>query len=124
MKSHLKQMLVALMICSLSAATAFAGKVRKVNLTFGSDVMVDGTKLKAGAYDFKFNEETGELLILKEGKLKAKTTARLESRANKAKITGILTRQVGDVREFVGLSFSGSTQDVVVTPRGGATTVG
>lgn len=123
MKNHLKRALIALMICSVAAATALAGKTKKAKLTFASDVMVEGTLLKAGTYDFKFNEESGELTILKEGKVKAKTAARLESRTEKARTTGLRMSKVGDVNQLMGLILSGSNQEVVVTPRGGGATV-
>jgi len=108
------------MICSVAAATALAGKTKRAHLKFASDVMVDGTLLKAGAYDFKFNEESGELTILQDGEVKAKTAARLESRTEKARQTGVRTLRVGEVNQFMGLIFGGSSQEVVVTPRGTA----
>lgn len=120
MKNHLKRALIALMICSVAAATALAGKTKRAHLKFASDVMVDGTLLKAGAYDFKFNEESGELTILQDGEVKAKTAARLESRTEKARQTGVRTLRVGEVNQFMGLIFGGSSQEVVVTPRGTA----
>jgi len=79
--------LIALIVCALAAVTAFADKTKKEHVTLVSDVMVNGTLVKAGEYDVRFNEETGELAILKDGKVKAKTSARLEVRNEKAKNT-------------------------------------
>ena len=84
--------------------------------------MVNGTLVKAGEYDVRFNEETGELAILWDGKVKAKTTARLEARNDKAKNTSVRTRMVGNTTELIGVTFSGATQDVVITSSGGAVT--
>ena len=120
MKSYLKSMLVALAICALGAGAASADSGKNARLTLSSDVMVNGTLLKAGDYEFKFNEKTNEITILKDGKVKAKTSARLETRSDKANYTAIRTRGDGDAKEFIGLTFSGSKQEVVVTSGGGS----
>ena len=115
MKTNLIRSFVAVIVCALVTVTAFADKVKKVKLTFADDVMVSGTLVKAGTYDFRFNHDTGELSILKDGQVKAKTTARLEARSDKARYTAIRTRLTGNVREFTGLVFDGQMQEVVVT---------
>jgi hypothetical protein len=115
MKTYLFRSFVAVIILALATVTAFADKVKKVRVTFADDVMVSGTLVKAGTYDFRFNHDTGELSVLKEGQVKVKTTARLEPRSSKAKYTAIHTRQTGTVLEFTGLVFDGQMQEVVVT---------
>jgi len=125
MKSFLKSTFAALMICALasiaiSAATKDKAKVKTQDVTFTSDVMVNGTLVKAGDYQVKFNEQTGELAILKDGKVKAKTTAQLQSRSDKAKNTSVRMIEKGGVAELTGITFGGSNQDVVVA--GGAVT--
>jgi|SRR5436309_7093992 len=122
MKNYLQRTLIALMVCALAAITAFAAKVKKEHITLTSDVMVNGTLLKAGDYDVKFNEETGELAILRDGTVKAKTTARLEARNDKAKNSSVRTRMVGNTTELIGVTFGGATQDVVITSGGEAVT--
>jgi hypothetical protein len=102
-------------VCALAAVTAFADKVKKAEVTLADDVMVNGTLVKAGTYEFRFNQDTGELSILKGGKVKATTTARMEERSQKSKYTGVRTRKDGNVYEFTGLVFGGSNQEVVVT---------
>ena len=115
MKTYLLRSLVAVIVCALAAVTAFADKVKKVTLTLSDDVMVSGTLVKAGTYNFHFNQDTGELEILKGSKVQAKTNARFETRSGKAKYTGVRTRKAGSVVEFTGLVFDGSDQEVVVT---------
>ena len=115
MKTYLFRSFVAVIVLALGTVTAFADKVKKVRLAFSDDVMVSGTLVKAGTYDFRFNQDTGELSILKEGKVQVKTAARLEPRSVKAKYTAIRTRQAGSVNEFTGLVFDGQMQEVVVT---------
>ena len=115
MKTYFQRTVLALMVCALASATAFADKIRKAQLTMSTDVTVNGTLVKAGAYEFRFNDESGELTILKNGSVKAKTAAKLETQSEKASNTTIVTRKSGDVSELIGLTFSGSAQKVVVT---------
>jgi hypothetical protein len=122
MKSFFKSTLAALMICALASIVAVAAKdkVRTETVTFASDIMVNGTLVKAGSYQIKFNEQTGELAILKDGKVKAKTTAQLQARNGKAKDTAVKTLDKGGVAELIGFSFGGSKQDLVVGAGNGA----
>jgi hypothetical protein len=125
MKVFLKSTFAALMICalaSISIAAAAKDKVKTENVTFASDTMVAGTLVKAGDYQIKFNEQSGELAILKDGKVKAKTTAQFQTRSDKAKHNSVRTLAKGDVAELIGFSFSGSNQDVVVSANGSAVT--
>ena|SRR5258708_40281824 len=125
MKVFLKSACAALMICALASIAVSAAakdKVRTETVRFASDVMVNGTLVKAGEYQVKFNEQTGELAILKNGKVKAKTTAQLQSRSEKAKNTQVRTLVKDGVAELIGFSFDGSNQDVVVGARSGAVT--
>jgi hypothetical protein len=125
MKVFLKSTLAALMICALASIAVFAAakdKVKTETVTFPSDVMVNGTLVKAGDYQLKFNEETGELAIMKNGKVKAKTTAHLQPRSEKAKDAAVRTIDKGSIAELVSVTFGGSNQDVVVGASGGAVT--
>ena len=125
MKVFMKSTLAALLICAFASIAVFAGdkdKVKKETVTFTSDVMVNGSLVKAGDYEVKFNEQTGELAIMKNGKVKAKTTAHLQARSDKARNTSVRTSEKGSVAELTGFTFGGSTQDVVVGTSGGAVT--
>jgi len=121
----LKSILAALMICAFASISAFAAakdKVKTENVTFASDVTVNGTVVKAGDYQIQFNEGTGELAIMKNGKVKAKTTAHLQARNDKARNTSVRTLDKGSIAELTGVTFGGSNQDVVVGASGGAVT--
>jgi hypothetical protein len=125
MKVFLKSTLAALMICAFASIAVFAAakdKVKTESVTFVSDVMVNGTLVKAGEYQVKFNEETGELAIVKDGKVKAKTTAHLQSRSEKAKNTSFRTVDKGSIAELIAVTFGGSNQEMVVGASGGAVT--
>jgi hypothetical protein len=125
MKFLMKSTLAALLICAFASIAVYAGgkdKIKRETVTFASDVMVNGTLIKAGDYEVKFNETTGELAIVKDGKVKAKTTARLQARSDKAKSTSIRTMSKDNVAELIGFTFGGATQDVVVGTSGGTVT--
>jgi len=120
MKRFMKASFVALVISALAAISAMAGdkgKVEKKTVTFPEDVMVNGTLVKAGDYEVKFDESTGELSILKNGKVKAKTTAHYEARTDKARSTALRTIEAGGNVELKGITFGGSDQDVIVGAR-------
>ncbi len=122
MKSIVNRIVVVVMIGALASVAAFA-KTQKHRVTFDNDIKVNGTLVKKGNYEVKFDEESGQLSIIKNGKTVAQTMAKLEARAKKA--NGFQLRSVGegDQSELVGLTFGGADKDVVVTG-GGATTTG
>ena len=120
MKRFMTTIFAALVIGALASISAFAGdkgKTEKTTVTFTDDTMVNGTLIKAGDYDVKFDDSTGELSIIKNGKVKAKTTAHYEARADKAKSTALRTISSGGNVELKGVTFGGSDQDVVVGAR-------
>jgi len=121
MKSIVNRIVVVIMIGALASVAAFA-KTQKQRVTFENDIKVNGTLVKKGNYEVKFDEESGQLSIIKNGKTVAQTMAKLEARAKKA--NGFQLRSVGegDQTELVGLTFGGSDKDVVVTGGGAATT--
>ena len=125
MKVFLKSTFAALMICALASIAvcgAAKDKVKTESVTFTQDTMVNGTLVKAGDYQVKFNERTGELSILKDGKVKAKTAAQLQSRSEKARNTSVRIVEKGGTAELIGVTFGGSTNDVVVGASSGAVT--
>jgi hypothetical protein len=123
MKAFMKSTVIALAIVALASLSAFAGDGDKVksetkDVTLTQDVMVNGTLVKAGEVQIKFDEATNELSILRDGKLKAKTPAHVEARSEKAKQTAVRTVDKGGVAELLGVSFNGWTQDVMVGAAG------
>jgi len=72
--------------------------------------MVNGTLVKAGDYQLKFDKETGAMTIDRHGKVVATATGRLETRTNKARQTAVKTSG----NELVAISIGGSNQDIVL----------
>ena len=121
MKRFITALFVALIVGALASFSVLAGdkgKVEKKTITFPEDMMVNGTLIKAGDYEVKFDESTNELSIIKNGKVEAKTPAHVEARADKAKNTSLRTVEKGGAPELLGVTFSGWTQDVIVGASG------
>ena len=111
-------LVIGVLAASSSALAGDKGKVEKKMITFPEDVMVNGTLVKSGEYEVKFDETAGELSIIQNGKVKAKTSAHVEARTDKAKTTALRTREGSGNVELIGVTFGGSNQDVVVGARG------
>ena len=122
MKSIVNRIVVVVMIGALASVAAFA-KTHKQRVTFENDVKVNGTVVKKGTYEVKFDDATGQLSINKNGKVVAQTMAKLEARAKKANGFQLRSVGTGESTELVGLTFGGSDKDVVIT-NSGATTAG
>ena len=122
MKSMMNRMLVVLMVGALTSVVALA-KVQKHRVTFDNDIKVNGSLVKKGTYDVKFDDQTGQLTIAKDGKVIAQAMAKLEPRAKKANDFQLRSNGSGDDTHLVGVTFGGSDKDVVIS-NGGATTTG
>ena len=123
MKSIVNRIVVVVMVGALASVAAFA-KTHKHRVTFENDIKVNGTLVKKGEYEVKFDDATGQLSINKDGKTVAQTMARLEDRAKKANGFQLRSVENGQETELVGITFGGSNKDVVITGGSGATTTG
>ena len=122
MKSIVNRMVVVLMVAALTSVVALA-KVHKQKVTFENDIKVNGTLVKKGTYDVKFNDETGQLSIVKNGKTVAEAMARFEPRSKKANDFQLRSTVNGDETQLTSVTFGGSDKDVVIS-NGGASTTG
>lgn len=119
MKTISNRMIVALVVCALTGASALAeGKSKDV--TFHENVQVNGTLVKKGTYKVSYNEQTSELTITKNKKMVAKTPARLEKHTGNPNAT-YATKQGTNILSRVILN--GGDQ-AVITESGGSTTAG
>ena len=114
MKYLAKHFFVGVMILALAGLVALGkehDKVKKESVTLATNVTINGTQVKAGDYDLRFNEQTGDLEILKGKKVVAKTTARLEQRADgKAHETRITMNN----DQLVSIVCSGEDHKIVI----------
>ena len=121
MKSIVSKMVAVLMVGALTGVVAFA-KVHKEKVTFDSDIKVNGTVVKKGTYDVKFDDESGQLSITKNGKVVAQAMTKLEQRENKANDFQLRATTNGDETQLMGVTFGGSDKNVVITGSGSSTT--
>jgi hypothetical protein len=110
-----------MMVGALTSVMAFA-KTQKHRVTFDNDMKVNGTLVKKGTYDIKFDDETGQLSIVKNGKTVAQATTRVEARVKKANDFQLRSTVNGDETQLVGVTFGGSDKDVLITNSGAVTT--
>ena len=123
MKAFMKMTFTTLLVCALFSIGAYAGdkgKTEKKMVTFTDDMMVNGTLVKAGDYEIKFDEAAGTLSILRNGKVKATAPAHLEQRTDKAKNTSLRTIDKDNMAQLLGVTFGGSNQDVMIGTSGAA----
>ena len=123
MKSMVSRMVAILMVGALTGVVAFA-KVHKQKVTFESDIKVNGTLVKKGTYDVKFDDESGQLSIEKSGKVVAQAMAKLEARDKKANDFQLRSTVNGDETNLTGITFGGWDKNVVITSSGASTTTG
>ena len=121
MKSVISKMLAVLMVGALTSVVALA-KTQKARATFDSDIKVNGTLVKKGSYEVKFDEETNQLSIIKNGKVVAEAATRLETRSKKANDFQIRSITNGDEVQLAGVTFGGSDKDVIIANSGASTT--
>jgi hypothetical protein len=121
MKSIVSKMVAVIMVGALTSVVAFA-KVQKEKVTFDSDIKVNGAVVKKGTYDVKFDDESGQLSIMKNGKVVAQAMAKLEQREKKANDFQLRSTTNGDETNLVGVTFGGSDKNVVITSSGSTTT--
>jgi len=123
MKSIVNRMVAVLMVGALTGVVAFA-KVHKQKVTFENDIKVNGTLVKKGNYEVKFDDETGQLTIAKNGKTVVQAMAKVEAREKKANDFQLRSTVNGDETNLTGVTFSGSDKDIVITSGGASTTGG
>ena len=121
MKSIVNRMVAVLMVGALTGVVAFA-KVHKQKVTFENDIKVNGTLVKKGNYEVKFDDETGQLTIAKNGKTVVQAMAKVEAREKKANDFQLRSTVNGDETQLTGVTFGGSDKDVVITNSGASTT--
>ena len=123
MKSIVSKVAAVVMVGALTSVVAFA-KVHKEKVTFDSDIKVNGTVVKKGTYDLKFDDESGQLSITKNGKVVAQAMAKFEQREKKANDFQLRATTNGDETQLIGVTFCGSDKNVVITGSGSTTTGG
>ncbi|HJU92271.1 MAG TPA: hypothetical protein VJ656_04970 [Pyrinomonadaceae bacterium] len=120
MKSIVTKMFAVLMVGALTGVVALA-KVKREKVTFDSDIKVNGTLVKKGTYEVKFDDETNQLSIIKNGKVVVETMTRLEARSKKASDFQVRSVVSNNELQLAGVTFGGSDKDVMIANNGAST---
>ena len=107
------RLMMSLALCALLSTTGYANG-KSETLTLPQDVMVGGTLVKKGDYKLKFDEKTGELLLLKGKKVVARTNARLEKREREASRTEFGMVQQGEAKQLRSITFRGERESLMM----------
>lgn len=120
MRRIVNRLMMAFALCALMSAFGYA-KVKSEDVTLPQDLLINGTLVKKGNYKLKFDEQTGELLLLKGKSIVARINARLEKREREAARTefGMITQ--GDAKALRSITFRGERETIVMHETGGAT---
>ncbi len=113
MRKMINLLVIAVVVCVFSTLTVF-GKDKSEFINLPQDVVINGTLVKKGAYKLKFDEKSGELLLMKGSKVVAKTSARIEKREDKADRTEFNTTMNGSQSELRGITFRGENEKIVI----------
>lgn len=107
-------MLVGLVMAGLVTAEA---KDRSKTITFLNDVTVNGTLVSKGTYDMKFDSESNELTILRNGRQVASTKVevKLTDRKNPHNSAGFVERD--NARVLTSITFEGDKRILLVNPQ-------
>lgn len=117
MRSILNRVVVVLVVGALSSVVALA-KVHKQKVNFASNIKVNNTLVKKGTYDVKFDDETGQFTVSKNGKVVAQSMAKTEPRDSKASDFQMRSTGSGDTLQLLGVTFGGQEKNVIISNNG------
>jgi hypothetical protein len=120
MKRIANRLMMMLALVALASALVVA-KGKSEDLTLPQDVMINGTLVKKGDYKLKFDEQTGELLILKGKRVVARTSASIEKREKEAARTEFGMMQQGEAKALRSITFRGDRETIVMHEATGGT---
>ncbi|MFM8395976.1 MAG: hypothetical protein ACKOB4_18820 [Acidobacteriota bacterium] len=122
----MKKMLMTLMAMALIVAglTVAEAKDRSKTVTFLNDVTVNGTLIAKGTYDVKFDSESSEVSILRNGRVIAttKVEVKLTDRKNPHNSAGFVERD--NMRVLTTITFAGDKRVLHVNPVNGSQNAG
>ncbi|HMZ78478.1 MAG TPA: DUF2911 domain-containing protein [Acidobacteriota bacterium] len=121
MKNLMTRLFAVLALSIVVSASALAGETKK-DVSFSSDVTINGTLVKKGKYQVVYDDKTGEMSIRKGKEELVKATTRTEDRQKKAIRLEMLYTQNGENRSLQGFAFEGSNQNIVINGNAQAAT--
>lgn len=120
-KMMMSLMLTVLVLVGLAVVEA---KDRSKTITFLNDVTVNGTVVAKGTYDVRFDSETNEVSILRNGRLVAttKVEVKLTDRKNPHNSAGFVERD--NARVLTSITFEGDKRILMVNQPGSSHNAG
>jgi hypothetical protein len=112
MKHLFSRAVILLAVGAVMSITALAMTTSR-QVTFGKDVTVNGTSVKAGTYKATFDDQTGEFQLLRGKKVVANATARLEKVTGPYRGAFSLTPD-GESHAPVSINMNSTNQAVIV----------
>ena len=122
----MKKMLMTLMAVTLMTAglTIAGAKNRSKTITFLNDVTVNGTLVQKGTYDVRFDSESSEVTISRNGRQIATTRVevRLTDRKNPHNSAAFVEKE--NARILTSITFEGDKRVLLVNPASGTHNAG
>ena len=113
MKSLFNRIAMSLLITALASVSVFA-KTKTETVRFQTNIKVNGTLVNKGVYELKYDDQTGEVTIVKGDKVIARATASVEKRDRKAREFEFRSSGKGDETQLTGVTFAGADHNVVI----------
>ena len=112
MKHLFSRAVILLLVGAMMSITASAMTTSR-QVTFSTDVTVNGAPVKAGTYKATFDDQTGEFKLLRGKKVVANATARLEKVTGPYRGAFSLTPD-GESHALVSINMNSTNQAVIV----------
>jgi len=108
-----KTITMTLLLCALVGTLALA-KNKFHTINFDQDMMVNGTLVKKGEYQAKFDEQTSELTLLKDGHNIVTTAAKEEALTKKAQGTSYGIKTSDNSAVLTKVTFEGERYSLLL----------
>lgn len=95
MKKIVNRMVVLVVVAAITSAAALANTTKK-EVTFANAVTINGSLVKRGTYEVRFDDETNRLTIVKRGKVIASAEAKLEKVEGTGNVTYVTISETND----------------------------
>jgi hypothetical protein len=105
---------LAFALCALAGSMALA-RSKFHRISFDQDMLVNGTLVKKGDYQAKFNEENGELSILDGNRAVVTTTVKEETLAKKAPATSFEVKTSDNGPMLTKITFGGARYALLIS---------
>ncbi len=115
MKQMLSYFALAFLVTTLTVTTGLAqGKNRNIGVTLSENMVVGETVVEKGDYRLKFNAETNEVQLLRDGDLVKTIKARVVEETAKAPYTALMTKASDKGKQLVSVRMEGDRRTLLL----------